>query len=170
MDTLWAGWRSAYVADTEAGEEGCLFCRLPDRPDEEVFILERADHCFSVLNVFPYTTGHLMVAPYRHLAMPGELSPQESAELWRLVVGAQQACLQALRPQGFNLGANLGRQAGAGIPDHFHFHVVPRWAGDTNFMTSLAMVRVMPESLPDTWAKLRRAVQFANDGDPERGC
>lgn len=160
MESLWAGWRSAYVGAAAEGEEaGCLFCELPAREDEEAYILERGDSCFSVLNLFPYTTGHLMVAPYRHLAEPAGLSPAEREELWRLVIRGQRACRRALSPHGYNLGANLGRVAGAGIPDHFHFHVVPRWEGDTNFMTGLAETRVLPEALPDTWAKLRKALE-----------
>lgn len=159
MEVLWAGWRSAYVSEG-VGEEarGCLFCRLPEEEDREAYILERGPLCYSVLNLFPYTTGHLMVAPYRHVAGPGELQAGEREDLWRLVVRGQEAALGVLRAHGFNLGTNLGRVAGAGVPDHFHFHVVPRWDGDTNFMTTVGGARVMPEDLPETWEKLREAL------------
>lgn len=157
MEILWAGWRSAYVSGGDESE-ACLFCRLPEEGDEEAYILERGRHCYAVLNLFPYTTGHLMVAPYRHVAAPGDLETGEREELWRLVVRGQEAAHRALGPHGFNLGANQGRVAGAGVPDHFHFHVVPRWQGDTNFMTVLGGVRVMPEDLVDTWGKLRAAL------------
>lgn len=158
MDVLWAGWRSAYVGSglEETGE--CLFCRLPEQSDEEAYLLERGEETFSVLNLYPYTTGHFVVAPYRHVPDPAGLSPEERAELWELVVRGQGACLRALTPHGFNLGANLGRVAGAGVPDHFHFHVVPRWEGDTNFMTTMAETRVIPEALSETWSKLRGAL------------
>ncbi|MGH8937244.1 MAG: HIT family protein [Acidimicrobiia bacterium] len=169
MEALWAGWRAAYVSGEHDPEE-CLFCRLPQLgPDEETFILERGERGFSVLNLFPYTTGHFVAAPYRHVAELGDLTEDERSELWRLAVRGQRACGEALRPQGFNLGANLGRVAGAGVPDHFHLHVVPRWEGDTNFMTSLASVRVMPEALPDTWAKLRKALLPPPPGEGRGG-
>ncbi len=157
MEWLWAGWRSAYVSGETASEE-CLFCRLPESDDREAYILERGEVTFSVMNLFPYTTGHFVVAPYRHLAGPGELIGSEQEELWRLLVRGLEACRQVLSPEGFNLGINLGRAAGAGVPDHLHLHAVPRWAGDTNFMTSLAEVRVMPEALPDTWLNLRASL------------
>ena len=157
MERLWAGWRSAYVSGIAGGEDGCLFCTLLSGEDEESLILERTPLSFTVLNAFPYTSGHLMVAPVRHESELNGLSPEEGAALF---VGLQRAT-QALRgvshPDGFNVGANLGREAGAGVPGHLHLHAVPRWGGDTNFMTSVAEVRVIPEDLRATWEKLRAA-------------
>jgi len=157
-DTLWAGWRSAYI-NGEAAEDGCLFCRLPEGDDRETLILYRGEKAFVVLNRFPYTTGHVMVAPYRHVATPGELSEPEQIEIWRLVAASMDAIDAEMRPAGYNLGANLGRIAGAGVPGHFHLHVVPRWEGDANFMTTIGSVRVIPEDLEVTWARLRDRLQ-----------
>lgn len=159
MEHMWAGWRSQYVRAAEAlNEASCLFCRLPGEDDETALILERGALAFSVLNRFPYSTGHLMVAPYRHVADIGELARDEAAEVWNLLVRARRACGEALRPDGLNLGANLGRVAGAGVPDHVHFHLVPRWAGDTSFMTTVGETRVVPEDLLVTWGLLRDAL------------
>jgi ATP adenylyltransferase len=159
MDLLWAGWRSDYVrsvGDDDTG--GCLFCRLPEFPDAEGLILERGETAFSVLNRYPYTTGHLMVTQYRHVAGLEDLQPAERAEVWELLERGRRALVAAMAPHGFNLGANLGRVSGAGIPDHLHFHLVPRWSGDTNFMTSVGETRVVPEDLGDTWERLRRSL------------
>lgn len=162
LDRLWAGWRSAYVsgmADADS-EDGCLFCTLPTLSaidDEEALILERTASTFSVLNAFPYTPGHLMVAPLRHEGELEGLSADEAAELFAALQRAVRALKEASRPHGLNLGVNLGRVAGAGVPGHFHVHVLPRWDGDSNFMTTVAEVRVIPEDLPTTWKKLRQA-------------
>jgi ATP adenylyltransferase len=118
-------------------------------------ILERGSHAFSVLNRFPYSTGHFMVSQYRHVASLGDLSPDEQTDIWRLLRRGIAACEAVMQPHGFNMGANLGRVAGAGVPDHLHIHAVPRWRGDTNFMTALAGTRVMPEDLEVTWTNLR---------------
>lgn len=159
MEHLWAGWRSRYVRSADAwNETGCLFCRLPGEGDEESLIVERGELAYSVLNRFPYSTGHLMVSQYRHVADLADLTAAEAEEVWRLLVRAGQACGAAMRPDGFNLGANLGRIAGAGVPDHLHFHLVPRWAGDTSFMTTVGQVRVVPEELAATWRSLREAL------------
>jgi ATP adenylyltransferase len=157
MERLWAGWRSAYVSGMAGGEDGCLFCTLLAGDDEESLILERGSLSFTVLNAFPYTSGHLMVAPIRHVADLDDLSADEGAAIFAGVRRATAALRDASHPDGFNVGANLGRVAGAGVPGHLHFHAVPRWDGDTNFMTSLAEVRVIPEDLPTTWRKLREA-------------
>lgn len=159
VDHIWAGWRSQYVRAADAmNEAGCLFCRLPGEDDATALILERGALAYSVLNRFPYSTGHLMVAQYRHVADLADLTAEEAAEVWRLLVRARQACGEAARPEGFNLGANLGRIAGAGVPDHVHFHLVPRWAGDTSFMTTVGGTRVVPEDLIVTWGLLREAL------------
>ena len=160
MEFLWAGWRRDYVTSPEARSDDapCLFCRLPGEDDAEALLLERGRHVFSMLNRFPYTTGHFMVAQYRHVATLGELTEDEVSELWRFVTRAHRALETVMAPDGFNLGANLGRVAGAGVPGHLHIHGVPRWRGDTNFMTSVAATRVLPEALDVTWAGLRAAL------------
>ncbi|MEO7836389.1 MAG: HIT domain-containing protein [Acidimicrobiales bacterium] len=155
LERLWAGWRSAYVAgatSADDGEEGCVMCRVL-RADR--FVVYRGAHCAAVLNAYPYAAGHLLVVPARHLAELEDLDADEGAELWGTVGTAVRALKLAYRPQGINLGANLGRAAGAGVPGHLHVHVVPRWVGDTNFMTAVAEVRVLPESLPTSYDKLR---------------
>jgi ATP adenylyltransferase len=157
MDRLWAGWRSAYVSGIAGGEDGCLFCTLLSGEDEESLILERTELSFSVLNAFPYTSGHLMVAPTRHESELNGLSTDEGSALFEALQRALRALRDVSHPDGFNVGANLGREAGAGVPGHLHYHAVPRWGGDTNFMTSLAEVRVIPEDLNTTWKKLRAA-------------
>ena len=160
MDVLWAGWRSAYMSEVQQGTEsdGCLFCSLPGADDESVYILERGEAAYSVLNLYPYTSGHLMITPYRHVGAPGDLSSDEQGDVWRLL-GRSQAALDAvLGPHGYNLGVNQGRAGGAGVLNHFHLHVVPRWSGDANFMTATANARILPEALADTWARLREAL------------
>ncbi len=164
MDILWAGWRSEYVRTAEhLDDAGCLFCRLPTEPDDEALVLERTERAFSVLNRFPYTSGHLMVAPYRHVATPKDLDHGERLAIWDLIARCQRALEAAMSPAGFNLGANVGKVAGAGVPGHFHMHLVPRWAGDTNFMSSVGGTRVVPEALEDTWERLRAALSTIGD-------
>lgn len=158
MDLLWAGWRSGYVRSIGDDSGECLFCLLPQGPDADGLILERGSAAFSVLNRYPYTTGHLMVSQYRHLAQPGDLSEAERLEVWELLDRGRVALGEAMSPEGFNLGANLGRVSGAGIPGHLHVHLVPRWSGDTNFMTSVGETRVLPEDLAETWERLRRVL------------
>lgn len=159
LDRLWAGWRSEYVAT--AGDESieCVFCRIlgSGAPDEETHIVWRGDSVFAILNAYPYTTGHLMVMPYRHIADLETLTADEAAELWAGVTAAVRAVKEAYRCDGLNVGANLGRAGGAGVPGHLHLHVVPRWAGDTNFMTSVGEARVLPEALAVSAEKLRKA-------------
>lgn len=160
LDHLWAGWRSTYVKSIDGAlDDDCLFCRLPDESDEYALILERTPLAYSVLNRYPYSTGHLMITTNRHTAGLSELTPEERSQMWDLIIRAELGLNAAMRPQGFNLGLNLGRVAGAGIPDHLHFHLVPRWLGDTNFMTSTAGTRVLPESLEDTWTNVRAALR-----------
>jgi ATP adenylyltransferase len=159
MDILWAGWRSAYISSLGEPAADCLFCALAGREDDEALIVERGDHAYTVLNRYPYVSGHLMIAPYRHAGLPDDLDGNEVADLWRLIGRARRAVDAAMAPQGYNLGANLGRVAGAGVPGHVHFHLVPRWAGDANFMTTVGATRVLPEDLGDTLAKLRAALE-----------
>jgi ATP adenylyltransferase len=148
---LWAPWRLEYIEHADEGP-GCIFCE----PDEEL-VLHRSSRAFVILNRFPYTSGHLMVAPKRHVGDYGALTDEEALEIHRLAKAALEALSAAYRSQGHNLGWNLGRVAGAGIVDHVHLHVVPRWAGDTNFMPVLADVRVLPEALAETARRLHEA-------------
>ncbi len=152
LERLWAGWRADYVsgagpADQDGDEQGCVLCRVMDDGSNVVW---RGRLCAVLLNAFPYTTGHLLVTPVRHVAEMEELDRDESAQLWGAMADAVTALKSAYRPDGLNLGANLGRSAGAGVPGHFHVHVLPRWNGDTNFMTTVVEARVLPESLPAT--------------------
>lgn len=167
LDRLWAGWRSDYIEGVggESGEPaekgGCVFCRIlaSGRPDEETYVLWRhpSGAAVALLNAYPYGSGHLMLMPTRHCASPEDLTPEEGAAVWQGVTEAVTALRAAYLPDGLNIGANLGRAAGAGIPDHFHVHALPRWSGDTNFMTSVAEVRVLPEPLATSYAKITRA-------------
>lgn len=156
MERLWAPWRLEYVGAAERAP-GCVFCAKQEADDETGLVVHRGETCFVVLNKYPYTSGHLMVAPFRHVAAPGDLDTAERAELWELLDRSLAALAKAFAPHGYNAGLNLGRAAGAGIEDHLHLHVVPRWTGDTNFMPILADVRVMPQHLGDTWRALREA-------------
>jgi ATP adenylyltransferase len=162
MDRLWAGWRSSYVAvagnDESVGERS-LFRRIlaAGLSDEETHVVWRGEHTFAILNAYPYTCGHVLLMPYREVGELEDLTPDESAELWAAVRDAVVAIKSAYAPQGVNVGLNLGEAAGAGIPSHMHVHVLPRWNADSNFMTAVAEVRVVPEALGDTWRKLRAA-------------
>ena len=157
---LWAPWRIGYIAGARKGKKsgGCLFCRL-GRSTREVqdFIVARGESCFCVLNRFPYNNGHLLVAPYRHVGDLGSLTEQESVELMRMCDDGIGRLRRVLAPDGYNLGLNLGRAAGAGIPKHLHLHVVPRWIGDTNFMPLLTDTRVISQSLHSAHQLLTRA-------------
>ena len=156
MKRLWAPWRLEYIQSADE-QDGCVFCRARDADDVEALVVQRGRDAFVVLNKYPYASGHLMVAPYRHEGEFGDLTSEEAAEIHRLASAGLGALAQTMRPQGFNLGWNLGRIAGAGVADHVHLHVVPRWAGDTNFMPVLADVKVLPEALEDTRLKLAGA-------------
>jgi ATP adenylyltransferase len=148
----------AYVRRA-AEPSGCLFCRTRrDRDDRRPLVIHRGPLAFVMLNRFPYNPGHLMVACARHAASLADLTPEEREALVEAAVLAERALAAEYRPDGVNLGANLGRVAGAGFPGHFHLHVVPRWNGDTNFMAVIAGTRVLPESLARTWSRLRRAI------------
>jgi ATP adenylyltransferase len=153
---LWAPWRLEYIESADE-QEGCVFCRARDGADEAGLIVHRGERVFVMLNKYPYASGHLMVAPNRHESEFGELDGDEALEVHRLAALGLAALAETMRPQGFNLGWNLGRIAGAGVIDHVHLHVVPRWAGDTNFMPVLADVKVLPEALEQTRLKLAEA-------------
>jgi ATP adenylyltransferase len=162
MDRMWAGWRSSYVAAAGNGAlagEGSIFRGIlaSGLPDDETHVVWRGEHTFAILNAFPYTCGHVLVMPYREVGELDGLTPEEASEMWAAVHDAVAALTDAYQPQGINVGLNLGEAAGAGIPSHLHVHVLPRWNADSNFMTSVAETRVLPESLDETWAKLRDA-------------
>ncbi len=168
LEQLWAGWRSGYIAEATAREraggadvvpEDCVFCRIArsGEPSVENLVVWRGEWTYVVLNAYPYACGHVLVLPIRHAGGLGELREPESAEMWTATRTAIAAIERAYDPDGLNMGANLGRAGGAGIPAHVHLHVLPRWSGDTNFMTSTAGVRVMPETLQLVWKKLTEA-------------
>ena len=163
MDTLFTPWRYTYISGA-AADLGCFFCAAAARPDDpETLVVAVARHHLVMLNRHPYSSGHLMVAPLAHVASPQDSDPEARAELWPLVLATQRVLATAYRPHGFNLGMNLGRPAGAGMPDHFHFHVVPRWTGDTNFMSVVAGVRLVPEEPGQARRRLREL--FAKEED-----
>jgi ATP adenylyltransferase len=155
MDYLWTPWRYQYV--TTADDAGvCVFCAASQSADDHKnLVVYRAEHNFIILNRYPYTSGHVMVIPYRHAAALGELPDETIVELMRLAQRCEKALQAAYRPDGLNLGMNIGKSAGAGIAGHLHLHILPRWAGDTNFMTAVGETRVVPEDLEVTWEKLR---------------
>jgi ATP adenylyltransferase len=162
LDRLWAGWRSSYIERVTSGasptpDGACLFCALAVADPDTALVLGGNEHAFAVMNAYPYTSGHLMVAPRRHEATFAALTRDEAVAVTALVQDANVALDTAYRPDGINFGANVGRAAGAGMPDHLHVHALPRWAGDTNFMTSIAEARVLPESLTSSWEKLKAA-------------
>jgi len=153
VERLWSPWRLAYVSGGES--QGCVFCNAVSHPEGESLVLFRGTTAFVILNLYPYNNGHLMIVPNRHVATLADARPDELAELARLSRCAEIALTEAYHPQGINLGMNLGRPAGAGIADHIHVHVVPRWTGDTNFMSVVGQVRVLPEDLQHTAVRLR---------------
>ena len=156
MEQLWAPWRLEYIKSAD-DDSGCIFCAAIDGDDEEKLVVHRGGLTIAILNKFPYASGHLMIAPKRHTDEFAELDADEIVELHRAASSGIGALAQLYQPQAYNLGWNLGRVAGAGIVDHVHLHVVPRWSGDTNFMPVLADVKVLPEHLADTRTKLAAA-------------
>ena len=164
LDRLWAGWRTEYVEsfsdqESQPPPEGSVFTRIlrSGLDDEKTGIVWRGEGVFVILNAYPYTCGHMLVMPYREVPDLEGLTADESTELWSAVQAAVVALKAAYRPQGVNVGLNLGEAAGAGVPTHLHAHVLPRWNADSNFMTAVAETRVLPEALPATWRKLRAA-------------
>jgi ATP adenylyltransferase len=162
LERLWAGWRTEYVSRVAGHDDhSCVFCAIlaSGLPDEETHVVWRhpAGAAVAILNAYPYSSGHLMVLPTRHAGEIEDLRSSEADAVWQGVTESVRALKAAYRPDGLNLGANLGRPAGAGIPGHFHVHVLPRWRGDTNFMTSVADTRVLPEALTVSAAKVRGA-------------
>ncbi|MBK8301912.1 MAG: HIT domain-containing protein [Chloracidobacterium sp.] len=158
MDVLWSPWRYDYITGGGVTKPaGCVFCQIliNSASDEENFILHRAEFNFVILNIYPYTTGHLMVLPYAHLSGPATADKQTTDEMMDLVKTAQSALTDIYSPDGINLGMNLGKAAGAGVADHYHMHILPRWIGDVNFMTAIGQTRTLPETLPETYKKLK---------------
>ncbi len=159
MEFLWSPWRYQYI-QANAQQKGCVFCQLAKdqgpEADEANYIVHRGQNNFVVLNLYPYTSGHVLIVPYAHIALISEADKSVTDEMMDLAKQAQRAIGIEYRPSGYNLGMNLGRAAGAGVADHFHLHLVPRWVGDTNFMTTLGEVRVLPEALADTYRRLRK--------------
>ena len=159
-ERLWSPWRAEYINAPHNEDEGCIFCDLPAKDDDDsTFILARQESAFAVLNAYPYNPGHLMVAPFRHVGELEQLGPEELVDTGELLQRAVRAMREEMDPDGFNLGMNLGKVAGAGIPGHVHWHVVPRWNGDTNFMPVVGETRVLPELLEDTYKKLKPRFQ-----------
>lgn len=162
MEQIWAPWRTRYILGKKSSH--CIFCAKASQKneeglesnDEQNFVLSRGKSCFVLLNTFPYNPGHLMIAPYQHTSELSDLSRDVLTELMETACRCEKAIKKAMNPQGINMGLNLGKTAGAGILDHLHFHVVPRWEGDTNFMPILADTRVLSEGLAEVYAKLRK--------------
>jgi ATP adenylyltransferase len=163
MRLLWAPWRIPYLRKItrETKPEACFFCEYAARPrdDRKNLVVARGKTCLAVLNRFPYTGGHLLVAPRAHKAELGLLSEAERGEMFDQIIRMERGLRRLMRPQGFNIGVNLGRAAGAGIPGHLHFHIVPRWNGDHNFMTSVAHVKVIPQALEELHEELQKALR-----------
>jgi ATP adenylyltransferase len=157
MDRLWSPWRYQYVQSKKT-DGGCVFClAAASENDEQNLVVHRGRHNFVMLNLYPYSTGHLMVVPYQHVDNLQDATPETMQEMILLVRESQRHLASIYRAPGYNLGMNLDESAGAGIAEHIHMHVLPRWPGDTNFMTTIAETRVLPEDLPNTWRKLREA-------------
>ena len=155
MDRLWTPWRLAYVTDATVDRAGCIFCAASAHPDADGLVVHQGRRFFVILNKYPYNNGHLMVVPHRHVGLLAGLDAAELAELGALAQLCERALALAYAPHGFNMGLNLGKPAGAGVLDHLHLHVVPRWNGDTNFMSVIGETRVLPEELADTAVRLR---------------
>ncbi|HSB11909.1 MAG TPA: HIT domain-containing protein [Blastocatellia bacterium] len=156
MDHLWSPWRYKYIASADQ-QSGCVLCRIHgEHQDSQNYIVHRARLNFIVLNLFPYTSGHLMIVPYEHKASLADVSEETTSEMIELAKRSQLALEAEYHPDGFNIGMNLGRSAGAGLADHLHLHIVPRWSGDANFVSVIGETRVLPEDLATTYSKLKQ--------------
>jgi ATP adenylyltransferase len=169
LERIWSGWRAAYVGSESrrvdgAPGEGSVFTRIlrSGADDEDTHIVHRGSTCFVICNLFPYTSGHVLVVPYREVVDLEDLTDVETTDLWATVTETVAVVRRAYRPDGLNVGLNLGRPAGGSIPDHLHVHVVPRWTGDSNFMSAVANVQTLPEAIDATAAKLRAAWAVAS--------
>ena len=156
MDYLWTPWRYRYISSIDREQKECVFCigDSPDR-DAERLVLYRGKFNFIILNLFPYTSGHVMISPYRHFSDLSDCTAEQATEMFRLTQAVKQAVTLTYHPDGFNIGMNLGRCAGAGVENHLHLHVVPRWIGDANFMTVVGESRVLPDDMQTTYQKLK---------------
>jgi ATP adenylyltransferase len=154
MDYLWTPWRYQYISTADK-VPGCVFCEAQKLPDEQARIVLRAEHCFVILNTFPYTSGHVMIVPYAHLDELQKLSSDAAAEMIALAQRVEGVLRDLYHPDGLNLGMNIGKAAGAGVAGHIHMHALPRWIADANFMTVTGETRVLPESLEITWQRIR---------------
>lgn len=158
MQRLWTPWRMEYIVSDK--QSGCIFCSaLAQQNDRETYIVYRAQHSFAMLNKYPYNNGHLMIVPYQHSADLNALGSETQLELMQLIARATQWLTTSSKPDGFNIGMNLGKAGGAGVTEHLHFHVVPRWVGDTNYMSIVGGTRVIAEWLDDTWQRLRQVIE-----------
>jgi len=162
VDVLWSPWRYDYIKSAEGKlpaveDDFCVFCNILNSPasDEEKFILHRAGHNFVILNIYPYVSGHLMIVPFAHIADLDAAAKEITDEMMDLAKRCQTALREVYQPNGMNLGMNFGKAAGAGVAEHFHLHILPRWIGDVNFMTSVGQTRTIPESLQTTYKKLK---------------
>jgi ATP adenylyltransferase len=160
MKRLFSPWRMKYIQNTKSNDEGCFFCSALGMHDNvENLVVARGKVSFALLNLFPYTSGHMMVAPFNHKVNLDELTTQTRAEMMEMVSQCIVVLKKVYNPQAFNVGANIGEAAGAGVPGHVHLHIVPRWTGDTNFMSTVGEVRVLPESIDQTYSRIRVAWQ-----------
>lgn len=164
MDHLWTPWRMPYLQGEEPLPDECLFCTKPQELDAEAHIVHRGKLTYVILNRFPYNNGHLMIAPYAHVATLEDLETETAAELMSLTQLSMSVLREAYQPEGFNVGANIGSAAGAGVADHVHIHVVPRWTGDTNYMTTVAKTRVIPEWMDQMYRRLRPLFEHRSEG------
>ncbi len=156
MDRLWAPWRMQYIQNVDKEDDGCIFCNKPTESDDRKnLILYRGTTCFVIMNLFPYNNGHMMVVPYQHTSDILSLEPESVSELWSLICLCKNALSKSFNPEGFNIGMNLGRVSGAGIDQHIHMHIVPRWNGDSNFMPVIAGTKVISQAIEDTYDALQ---------------
>ncbi len=163
MDHLFTPWRMDYIRSSK--NDGCIFCEMLEMEDRAALILCRGRHAFLVMNRYPYNNGHFMAVPYRHVDTIELLAAEEMADVMTLLAAGVTALRRAWKPEGFNIGANIGRVAGAGVKDHVHLHVVPRWVGDTNFMSVLGETRVIPQTLEQAYDEVKAALADLNRGD-----
>lgn len=155
---LYATWRMSYIEAPKPKDQGCVFCTSPaDNKDEEHFIIHRGETCFAIMNLYPYTAGHMMIIPFRHTNIFESLTEQEALEMHNMITKAVKVLKCVMNPQGFNIGMNLGESAGAGVAGHLHVHIVPRWTGDNNFMPVLADTRVLSDAVENTYKRIKEA-------------
>ena len=159
MDRLWTPWRYRYVSTADRPGNACIFCQAAASDDDHAhYVVLRAERNFLILNLYPYTSGHLMIAPYEHVATLGDAHPETLAEMMRLTARAEKVLRELYNPDGLNIGMNVGASAGAGIAGHIHMHALPRWTGDASFMTTVSETRVLPETIERTYERLKAAL------------